>query len=130
MTPYHHAVSSASRFGGNAEDYMEIHNWFDETKGFTGNWTHRAMRHHSAGVEWATHKFGHTIVNSDKIKVPVKFIAEQHIEEDCGFIPTIQTWLKPLTEQPESWMLRVAKKSTKSVLKIEQTPTEEEEKQC
>jgi hypothetical protein len=118
MTPYHHAISSAKRFGGTAEDYIEVHNWFDETKSFTGNWTHRALRHHSAGVEWAIQKFGHTLLNSDKKKVPVKFIAEQHVEEDCGFIPTVQDWLGNLGKNPEGWMLRVAKKRIEVEMKV------------
>lgn len=118
MTPYHHALSSAKRFGGAAEDYIEIHNWFDETKGFTGDWTHRALRHHSAGVEWAIERFGHTVLNSDNKKVPVKFVAEQHVEEDCGFIPTVQDWLGKLSDNPEDWMLRVAKKRIEHELKI------------
>jgi hypothetical protein len=61
MTPYKHAISSAKKFGGIPMDYAEIHNWFDETKQYTGDWTHRALRHHSAGVEWAIQKFGHAI---------------------------------------------------------------------
>jgi hypothetical protein len=31
-----------------------------------------------------------------KKRVPVKLIAEQHVIEDCGFIPTVQDYLKPL----------------------------------
>ncbi len=30
--PIKHAESSARRFGGKAEDYLAIHNWFDESK--------------------------------------------------------------------------------------------------
>ena len=52
MTPYMHAVSSAKKFGGQPEDYIEIHDWFDCTKQYTGDFTHRAMRHHSAGIQW------------------------------------------------------------------------------
>ena len=29
-----HAESSARKFGGRAEDYLPIHNWFDESKAF------------------------------------------------------------------------------------------------
>lgn len=118
MTPYHHAVSSAKKFGGLPEDYLELHNWFDATKAFTGNWTHRALRHHAAGVAWAVTKFGSTLRNSEEKKVPIKSLAEQHVEEDCGFIPTVQDWLQPILEKPKDWMLRVAKKSIESDLKI------------
>jgi len=41
MTPFKHAESSAKKFGGLPEDYIKIHDWFDETKQYTGDWTHR-----------------------------------------------------------------------------------------
>jgi Domain of unknown function (DUF6915) len=34
--PLKHAESSASKFGGKAEDYLPIHNWFDESTAFSG----------------------------------------------------------------------------------------------
>jgi hypothetical protein len=112
MTPYKHAQSTAQKWGGTPEDYVNIHDWFDETKAYTGDWTHRALRHHSAGIQWAVETFGHTIQNSNGQKIPTKLIAEQHIEEDCGFIPTPHQYLQPLKKAPEAWMLKVAKKST------------------
>jgi hypothetical protein len=88
MTPYKHAQGSVAKWGGSPEDYIELHDWFDETKMFTGDWTHRALRHHSAGIQWAIQKFGHAIKISTGHAIPTKLIAEQHIMEDCGFIPT------------------------------------------
>ena len=111
MSPYYHAVSSAKKWGGKWEDYIELHSWFDETKSFTGDWTHRALRHHSAGIQWAIEKFGHTITNSSNQKIPVKMISEQHVEEDCGFVPTPADYLKMLKNNPEKWMLTVKVKS-------------------
>jgi hypothetical protein len=29
---YHHSLSSVKHFGGQTEDYQDIHNWFDESK--------------------------------------------------------------------------------------------------
>lgn len=113
MTPYKHAESSSRIFGGEAEDYIAIHDWFDETKQYTGDWTHRALRHHSAGIQWAIERFGHYVENSLRQKIPTKVIAEQHILEDCGFIPTPQDYLKPLLRNPEEWMLKVQTKTTK-----------------
>lgn len=115
MSPYYHAVSSAKRWGGKWEDYIAIHDWFDETKTYTGDWTHRALRHHSAGVQWAVDRFGHVVTNSNGQTVPVKMIAEQHVEEDCGFIPTPKDYLKLLLDKPEPWMLRVKVKSREVV---------------
>ena len=30
--PYHHALSGVSKWGGSADDYIRIHDWFDESK--------------------------------------------------------------------------------------------------
>jgi len=117
MTPFAHARSSADTFGGEVDDYIDIHDWFDETKQYTGDWTHRALRHHAAGVQWAIDKFGHYINNSEGKDVPVKMIAETHIIEDCGLIPTVEAWLKTIKETPEPWMLAVKTKSTE-ILKV------------
>lgn len=115
MTPWNHAVSSAKNHGGRAEDYIELHNWFDCTKQYTGDWGHRMLRHHSAGVEWAIQHFGHVIINSDNKEIPTKIIAEQHVYEDCGFIPTVKDWSIAITQNPKEWMLHVKVKNTKNM---------------
>ena len=119
MTPVKHAQSSARKWGGNWQDYVAIHDWFDETKSFTGDWTHRALRHHSAGIQWAIEKFGHALTNSSGHIIPIKLIAEQHINEDCGFIPTPKDYLNSLIKNPERWMLTVGKKSNTQELVIQ-----------
>ena len=116
MTPYKHAQSTANKWGGVPEDYIEIHNWFDDTKQLTGDWTHRAVRHHSVGIADAVKIFGDTITNSKGQKIPTKVIAEQHVTEDCGFIPTVQDWLRPLTKNPEKWMVQVGTKTVHHVV--------------
>lgn len=111
MSPYYHSLSTVKKYGGQWSDYIQVHDWFDETKAHTGDWTHRALRHHSVGVQWAIEKFGHIIINSMGQSIPVKLIAELHIEEDCGFIPTPADYLKQLKNKPEKWMLTVKVKS-------------------
>lgn len=123
MTPYLHARSSAQKHSGEPEDYIKLHEWFDELKSHTGDWTHRALRHHSLGVQQACDEFGPTILNSKGHKVPTKLLAEQHVMEDCGFIPTVSDWLRVLRNHPEPWMLRVKTKG-KSI-KFEDLPTTE-----
>lgn len=100
---YHHAVSSARRYGGVPEDYLEVHNWLDGSKEHLADFRHRALRHHSEGIFMAERLFGVTIINSDGRIVPVRFIAEQHVKEDLGRIPTVADWL--LNIKPERWML-------------------------
>ena len=92
--PIKHAQSSARKFGGKVEDYLAIHNWFDESKAFLADFRHRALRHHAEGIFLAEKLFGVAIVNSDGKKVPVRYLGEQHVREDLGRIPTAQDWLR------------------------------------
>jgi hypothetical protein len=99
---YHHSVSTARRFRGLPEDYLSIHEWIDGSKIAFSDHRHRALRHHSFGVFACEERFGKTITNSDGIKVPVRTIAELHITEDLGFVPSVQDWLKSIDK--EFWM--------------------------
>lgn len=100
---YTHAEQSAKIFGGKPEDYTAIHQFFDETKENWADFRRRALRHHSQGIFECERKFGMTITNSDGRKVPVRYIGEQHVKEDCGGrIPTVQDWFKNI--RPEPWM--------------------------
>ena len=100
--PLKHAQNSAKKFGGKAEDYLAIHNWFDESKAFFADFRHRALRHHAEGIFLCERIYGVSIVNSDGTRVPVRYIAEQHIKEDLGRIPTAQDWLSEI--HPKPWM--------------------------
>lgn len=46
--------------------------------------------------------FGSTITLSTARVVPVRWIGEQHVREDLGFIPSFADWVK--TIRPEPWM--------------------------
>jgi hypothetical protein len=101
----YHAESSARKFGGKAEDYQAIHDWFDATKELWADCRHRALRHHSHGIFECERVFGKSIVNSAGKTVPVRYIGEQHVREDCGgIIPTVSDWLSRIPI--ESWMNR------------------------
>jgi len=112
MTPYKHAESSSVKYGGKPSEYIELHDWFDEAKQYTDNWTHRALRHHAAGIQRAVEKFGPTI---GKNKIPTKLLAEQHVMEDCGYIPTVADWLRALLSHPEDWVLKVKVKTVEKI---------------
>lgn len=101
--PYHHAISSAHKWGGEPEDYQKIHDWFDESKAHMADFRHRALRHHTEGIFMAERIFGVTIVNSAGRVVPVRYIGEQHVKEDLGRIPTVADWLSNI--KVEGWML-------------------------
>jgi hypothetical protein len=103
--PIFHAQSSVRRFGGKVDDYLPIHRWLDSGKEAFCDFRHRALTHHSFGVFQCERVFGQTITNSDGGIVPVRYVAERHIQEDCGgIVPSVSDWLSRI--RPESWMSR------------------------
>lgn len=99
---YHHAISSARKWGGVAEDYQAVHDFLDESKMILGDLRHRALRHHAEGIWLAQRVFGVTITNTAGRVVPVRLIGEQHMLEDFGFIPSFTDWARAI--QPAPWM--------------------------
>jgi len=75
--PLEHAKNSARRFGGVPDDYLPIHNWFDESKAILADVRHRALRHHAEGIFLAERIFGAAIRNSEGKDVPVRYLGEQ-----------------------------------------------------
>lgn len=105
--PWIHAMASAKKFGGKPEDYIDIHNLMDSSKGCIGDNRHRALTHNSwfiAADGPLERIFGVVITNSDGRSVSVRDVGEQHILEDFGmrFIPTPQDYLQEM--EPLPWM--------------------------
>lgn len=119
--PHFHAVSSARRFGGVPDDYLELHRFFDSSKESHGDFRHRALYHHAAGIFLAERIFGVTLTlstcrfcgeeeeNHPKVcrgfeakVVPTRPVAEQHVIEDLGRIPAATEWLGQI--KPAPWM--------------------------
>ena len=107
---YHHAVSSARTWGGIPADYQAIHDYLDGSKLIIADFRHRALRHHAEGCFAAQAVFGTTITNSAGRSVPVRLIAEQHIVEDLGRIPSFADWVRCI--RPEPWMGRTGTLAT------------------
>ena len=109
--PNIHAKSSAKKFGGKPEDYIHLHEWMDETKGWVGESLHRIFRHHSEGIFEAENVFGPTLINSDGAIVYTRYVAEQHVREDCdGYIPSAKEWVMHLKSgKPALWMIKTQK---------------------
>jgi len=142
--PFHHAVSSVRKWGGDVEDYLPIHRWFDESKAHHGDFRHRALRHHAEGIFLMESIFGvtieititrcprggnpagcgsdNTVLGDDgmydcgdcglffrpqKKLIPTRWVGEQHVNEDLGFIPPATAWLSKIESEP--WMHRGAK---------------------
>ena len=107
--PNEHAKSSVKKWGGLEEDYLEIHEWFDETKAWIGHSKHRLFRHHSEGIFECEKTFGKSFINSDDKIVYTRYVGEQHVKEDCyGHIPSAKEWIDNLNT-PKEWMLRTQK---------------------
>ena len=96
MKPQIHANNSAKKFGGSPDDYLPIHNFMDSTKAHVADVRHRAILHSSMGCFIAEQVFGVTKTNSEGKEFSVRDIAEQHVLEDLGTIPTVQDRLKDL----------------------------------
>lgn len=93
MKPYDHAVASAKTFGGTWEDFIEIHNFFDQFRSSVGDPRHRMFLHNTNGVLLCEQVFGPVWAISGDKSVATRDIAEHHIISDLGKIPTPQEWL-------------------------------------
>jgi hypothetical protein len=102
MKPHLHAKNSVNKHGGVLEDYLAIHDFIDSSKIAVPDMRHRAMLHSAWGVYLVERVFGTLIVNSDGKKVSTRDIAEEHVIDDLGFIPTMQDYLQHMTLEP--WM--------------------------
>lgn len=107
MKPIFHAKISVKKWGGEVKDYIEIHKFLDSAKAHLPDVTHRAVLHNTFGIFLAERIFGDSITNSDGKEIAVRDIAENHVLEDCGFIPTLQDWFAKY--KLEDWMLSQSK---------------------
>lgn len=105
--PNIHALSSAKKFGGQPEDYLAIHDEMDSTKATHASMRHRVIFHSSYGIYLVEKIFGHTLTNSDGKMVCVRDVAEQHVMEDLGHIPSLDKWLEEMELKP--WMAGMRK---------------------
>jgi len=102
MKPLLHANISVKAHGGVVEDYLPIHDFIDSSKQCMPDMRHRAVLHSAFGCYLAERVFGTYITNADGKRVSVRDIAEEHIIQDLGFIPTVEQYLNNLTFQ--EWM--------------------------
>ena len=101
---YYHALSSVRKWGGEASDYLALHQWFDKSKEIIADPRHRALRHHAEGIFMLEAVYGETITISTGRIVPVRLIGEQHVLEDVGTIPSFADWARLI--EPRPWMMR------------------------
>jgi cysteinyl-tRNA synthetase len=118
---YIHAKNSVRKFGGQLEDYLEIHVKMDCSKAYISSNLHRTLTHNSFWIhEVMIPIYGYTITNSDGKQISVKDICEQHILEDFGmrFIPTAQDYLENM--EFKDWMQNGLSDVPASFVKIQE----------
>lgn len=93
MKPLVHAKLSVKKYGGEISDYMLIHNFLDSSKAHVPDMRHRAMLHNSWGIYLAEMTCGDFYENSIGRLISTRDIAEEHIIQDMGRIPTVQDYL-------------------------------------
>lgn len=99
MNSWYHARSCAKKWGGTPEEYLPIHEFIDSSKQVIGDARHRAMYHHTLGVFLCEKIFGKTLtINkaNGTMEVPVRLIAERHILEDLGWLPSPSDYIKDM----------------------------------
>ena len=95
-----HAQASARHFkAGRPEDFIDIHEFIDSFKQSVADVRHRAFLHNSQGPFMAQDVFGHVrtvekwpLGSGKMVDIPVREIAESHIIEDLGWIPSPADW--------------------------------------
>jgi hypothetical protein len=102
--PYIHAKSSAKKFGGVPEDYLDIHQKMDSSKGQIADARHRMIFHSAFGCFIIEDIFGVTRTNSEGKEYSVRDVAEQHIKEDLGMIPSFQDYIQGGDMKIQPWM--------------------------
>ena len=115
MKPFYHSRASVKRYGGKVEDYQPIHDFIDSSKASLADVRHRAMLHSSWGIFIVEKVFGTTITNSDGRYVCVRDLAEEHVMEDLGTIPTMTDWLKNMKIEPWMFSAQVSKTKTRFI---------------
>jgi Domain of unknown function (DUF6915) len=106
MNSWNHAQSAARKWGGVPENYIDIEEFIDSSKKILGDVRHRSVYHHTEGV-WLCQKiFGRVLMiprqDGRYTHVPVRQIAERHIIEDIGWLPSPADYIKNMPI--EAWM--------------------------
>lgn len=112
MNSWHHAQSSARKWGGDPEIYLPVHEFIDSSKQVIGDVRHRSLYHHTTGVWLCQRIFGVTLdvpKARTTVKVPVRLIAEQHVLEDLGWLPSPADYIDGMPIKP--WMSGAQRKT-------------------
>lgn len=101
MNSWFHAQSAARKWGGEPETYLPVEEFIDSSKQVIGDVRHRSLYHHTLGVFLCERIFGKTLAVGRK-QIPVRLIAERHILEDLGWLPSPADYIDGMAIKP--WM--------------------------
>lgn len=110
MKPFLHSRIHQKRYGGLESDYADIDDFIDSSKAAMPDVRHRAILHSAFGCFIVEQMFGRTRMNSDGKEYSPRDVAEDHILQDLGFIPTMEQYLNNMTIQ--GWMSGTEKRNT------------------
>lgn len=116
MKPFLHSKIHVKKYGGVPEDYADIDDFIDSTKQAVPDVRHRAVLHSAFGCFLVEKVFGRTRINSAGKEYSPRDVAEDHIQQDLGFIPTLENYLNNMQIQP--WMSGTEKKNAGSKSKF------------
>jgi len=105
VNSWHHAQSAARKWGGTPEHYIDIEEFIDSSKKVIADSRHRSVYHHTLGVWLCQEVFGRTLTiprDNGNVQVPVRLVAERHIIEDLGWLPSPADYIENMTLDP--WM--------------------------
>lgn len=111
MKPIEHAKIHARKYGGKPEDYVDIDDLLDSSKAAHGTMNHRAIYHHTVGAFLVERIFGHERINSDDKPYSPRQVAEDHIIQDLGWLPTPDHYLRHMETQ--AWFGNPISKKTR-----------------
>ncbi len=114
MKPYLHSNIHAKKYGGKPEDYADIDDFIDSSKAALADVRHRALLHSAFGCFIVERVFGRTRVNSAGKEYSPRDVAEDHIMQDLGFIPTVDKYLRNMRIQ--TWMSGTRKRLRRKVV--------------
>jgi len=93
---------SAAKFGGTPDDYLPLHQMFDQTAWFWDDPRHTLILHNSWGIYKVAEQVGPTYQRpSDKRVLPTRLLLEQHVILECGTIPSLKDNLSVAV--PSTW---------------------------
>lgn len=100
-----HCAASARRFGGVPADYEAVHRFMDLPAGSVGDefaTRSRLVLHHAFGCFVAERAFGHRLPLTGGGFAHTRDVAERHVIDDVGHIPSLGEWLAAMAVDP--WM--------------------------